>query len=252
MSETKELLDPQQVQTARAWVAAARDIFVLTGAGISAESGVPTFRDALTGLWARYDPEELASAAAYRRHPGMVWKWYQHRREMVAAAQPNPGHAALAELAGRKTLTLVTQNVDGLHQRAGSQDVVELHGSLFADKWLDGCGRCDIATAVPGEPPRCGTCGAMLRPGVVWFGEDLPRVARFRAEQAAQHCDLCLVVGTSGLVYPAAALPGIAKDEGARVIVINPQPSALDETADLVLRAPAGACLPLLVRQDGA
>jgi len=252
MSEAQEDLDPQQVQDARDWIAAANDIFVLTGAGVSAESGVPTFRDALTGLWARYDPEELASAAAYRRHPAMAWKWYQFRREMVAVAQPNPAHLALAALAGRKSLTLVTQNVDGLHQRAGSADVVELHGNLFADKWLDGCGRCDIATAVPGEPPRCADCGALLRPGVVWFGEDLPRVARYRAEHAAQSCDLCLVVGTSGLVYPAAGLPGIAKDHGARVIVINPQPSALDETADLVLRAPAGACLPRLVADGGA
>jgi NAD-dependent deacetylase len=181
---------------------------VLTGAGISAESGVPTFRDALTGLWERFDPEELATEEAYRRQPALVWQWYQHRRELVAAARPNPAHHALAVLARLKPMTLVTQNIDGLHQKAGSEQVVELHGNLFANKWLDGCGRCDTVPPIPGDPPRCAICGAMMRPGVVWFGEDLPRVARFRADHAAESCDLCLVVGTSGLVYPAAALPG--------------------------------------------
>ncbi|WP_227460128.1 SIR2 family NAD-dependent protein deacylase [Cupriavidus pauculus] len=244
------VVDAADLEAARAWVHAAQNIFVLTGAGISAESGVPTFRDALTGLWARFDPEELATEEAYRRQPALVWQWYQHRRELVSAAKPNPAHYALAELARRKSVTLVTQNIDGLHQQAGSEHVVELHGNLFANKWLDGCGRCDTVPPVPGEPPHCALCGAMMRPGVVWFGEDLPRVARFRADHAAQHCDLCLVVGTSGLVYPAAALPGLAKEHGARVIVVNPQPSALDDTADLVLRAAAGECLPLLWPQQ--
>ncbi|WP_404991257.1 SIR2 family NAD-dependent protein deacylase [Cupriavidus pauculus] len=244
------VVDAADLEAARAWVHAAQNIFVLTGAGISAESGVPTFRDALTGLWARFDPEELATEEAYRRQPALVWQWYQHRRELVSAAKPSPAHYALAELARRKSVTLVTQNIDGLHQQAGSEHVVELHGNLFANKWLDGCGRCDTVPPVPGEPPHCALCGAMMRPGVVWFGEDLPRVARFRADHAAQHCDLCLVVGTSGLVYPAAALPGLAKEHGARVIVVNPQPSALDDTADLVLRAAAGECLPLLWPQQ--
>lgn len=244
------VVDAADLEAARAWVDAAQNIFVLTGAGISAESGVPTFRDALTGLWARFDPEELATEEAYRRQPALVWQWYQHRRELVSAAKPNPAHYALAELVRHKSVTLVTQNIDGLHQQAGSEHVVELHGNLFANKWLDGCGRCDTVPPVPGEPPHCALCGAMMRPGVVWFGEDLPRVARFRADHAAQHCDLCLVVGTSGLVYPAAALPGLAKEHGARVIVVNPQPSALDDTADLVLRAAAGECLPLLWPQQ--
>lgn len=238
-------LDPA-VDRARALIDAARQIFVLTGAGISAESGVPTFRDALTGLWARFDPEELATESAYRRQPTLVWQWYEHRRALVAATQPNPAHHALVQLAARKPVTLVTQNVDGLHQRAGSEHVVELHGNLFASKWLDGCGRCDTVDPVPGEPPHCALCGAMMRPGVVWFGEDLPRVARYRAEYAAEHCDLCLVVGTSGLVYPAAALPGVAKDNGAQVIVVNPQPSVLDQTADIVLAGAAGEILPRL------
>ena len=240
------VVDASDLEQARAWIAGAQNLFVLTGAGISAESGVPTFRDALTGLWARFDPEELATEEAYRRQPALVWQWYQHRRELVSAAQPNPAHYALAALAQQKTMTLITQNIDGLHQQAGSTHVVELHGNLFANKWLDGCGRCDTVPAIPGEPPHCALCGAMMRPGVVWFGEDLPRVARFRADHAAQNCDLCLVVGTSGLVYPAAALPGLAKEHGARVIVVNPQPSVLDDTADLVLPAPAGECLPML------
>lgn len=244
------VVDASDLEQARAWIAGAQNLFVLTGAGISAESGVPTFRDALTGLWARFDPEELATEEAYRRQPALVWQWYQHRRELVSAAQPNPAHYALAALAQQKTMTLITQNIDGLHQQAGSAHVVELHGNLFANKWLDGCGRCDTVPAVPGDPPHCALCGAMMRPGVVWFGEDLPRVARFRADHAAQHCDLCLVVGTSGLVYPAAALPGLAKEHGARVIVVNPQPSVLDDTADLVLPAPAGECLPMLWPQD--
>ena len=189
----------------------------------------------------------MATEAAYRKHPRMVWDWYQERRERVLQAQPNPAHLAIAALAKRKTVTLVTQNVDGLHQRAGSEGVIELHGNLFANKWLGGCGKCDVATAEPGRPPRCATCGAMLRPGVVWFGEQLPLVATYRAEEAASTCDVCLVVGTSGLVYPAASLPGRAKDGGAKVIVVNPQPSALDATADLVIHQPAGECLPAML-----
>jgi NAD-dependent deacetylase len=239
--------DAAALAQAQAWIGAAEHIMVLTGAGVSAESGVPTFRDALTGLWSRFNPEDLATEAAYRKHPRMVWDWYQERRERVLQAQPNPAHLAIAALAKRKTVTLVTQNVDGLHQRAGSVGVIELHGNLFANKWLGGCGKCDIATAEPGRPPRCATCGAMLRPGVVWFGEPLPLVANYRAEEAASTCDVCLVVGTSGLVYPAAGLPGLAKDHGAKVIVVNPEPSALDETADLVIHQPAGVSLPAML-----
>ncbi|WP_458761736.1 SIR2 family NAD-dependent protein deacylase [Cupriavidus basilensis] len=239
-------IDAQALAASRRLIGEAINIMVLTGAGVSAESGVPTFRDAMTGLWSRFNPEELAQEDAYRRQPALVWEWYLHRRELVAATDPNPAHVALVALAAQKAVTLVTQNVDGLHQRAGSRDVIELHGNLFANKWLDGCGRCDPATAVPGVPPRCSLCNAMMRPGVVWFGEELPRVARYRAEHAAEQCDLCIVVGTSGLVYPAAGLPGAAKDHGAHVIVVNPEPSVLDQTADLVLRGPAGVVLPLL------
>lgn len=239
--------DAAALAQARAWVASAERIMVLTGAGVSAESGVATFRDALTGLWEKFKPEDMATEAAYRKHPRMVWDWYQERRERVLQAQPNPAHLAIAALAKRKAVMLVTQNVDGLHQRAGSEGVIELHGNLFANKWLGGCGKCDVATAVPGRPPRCATCGAMLRPGVVWFGEQLPLVANYRAEEAANTCDVCLVVGTSGMVYPAAGLPGLAKDHGAKVIVVNPEPSALDATADLVIHQPAGVCLPAML-----
>lgn len=253
-------IDVDKLAAARDLIARAGQVLVLTGAGISAESGVPTFRDALTGLWARFDPEELATEAAYRRQPALVWAWYLHRRELVAAAQPNPAHDALVALAAQKAavhdgkpgaITLVTQNVDGLHQRAGSTDVIELHGNLFANKWLDGCGRCEAAPGTTEMPPRCIHCGGMMRPGVVWFGEDLPRVATYRAEHAAQTCDVCLVIGTSGMVYPAAGLPGLARDHGAPVILVNVQPSALDQTADIVLRAPAGECLPRLWQQAG-
>ena len=229
---------------ARRLLADANRVFVLTGAGISAESGVPTFRETLTGLWSQYNPEDLATEEAFRRNPQLVWDWYEMRRKMVSGLAPNAAHYALARLAAQKAVTLSTQNVDGLHQRAGSPEVLELHGNLFANKWLDGCGKCDAATAIPGSPPRCALCGAMMRPGVVWFGEDLPRVASYRARQAASECDVCLVVGTSGLVYPAAGLPGIARDSGARVILVNPAPSALDDTADVLLRAPAAECLP--------
>ena len=239
--------DAAALTQARAWIESADRIMVLTGAGVSAESGVATFRDALTGLWEKFKPEDMATEAAYRKHPRMVWDWYQERRERVLQAQPNPAHLAIAALPKRNTVTLVTQNVDGLHQRAGSEGVIELHGNLFANKWLGGCGKCDVATAEPGRPPRCATCGAMLRPGVVWFGEQLPLVATYRAEEAASTCDVCLVVGTSGLVYPAASLPGRAKDGGAKVIVVNPQPSALDATADLVIHQPAGECLPAML-----
>ncbi|WP_439891465.1 SIR2 family NAD-dependent protein deacylase [Ralstonia sp. 25C] len=239
--------DAAALAQAHAWVDAAQHVMVLTGAGVSAESGVATFRDALTGLWEKFKPEDMATEAAYRKHPRMVWDWYQERRERVLQAQPNPAHLAIAALAKRKAVTLVTQNVDGLHQRAGSEGVIELHGNLFANKWLGGCGKCDVSTALPGRPPRCATCGAMLRPGVVWFGEQLPLVANYRAEEAANTCDVCLVVGTSGMVYPAAGLPGLAKDHGAKVIVVNPEPSALDATADLVIHQPAGVCLPAML-----
>jgi len=232
----------------------AAHIAVLSGAGISAESGVPTFRDAQTGLWARFRPEELATEAAFRRHPERVWDWYAERRASLAAVQPNAGHLALAEFERRHPgrLTVITQNVDGLHQRAGSQGVLALHGSLAEDRWLDPCalhrqGACDVARAEPGRPPRCPQCGNPVRPAVIWFGEMLPEDALRQAEQAASRCDVMLVVGTAGAVYPAAGLAHQARAAGAQVIIVNPHPSELDELAHLRLAGSAAQVLPRLL-----
>ena len=232
----------------------AAHIAVLSGAGISAESGVPTFRDAQTGLWARFRPEELATEAAFRRHPERVWDWYAERRASLAAVQPNAGHLALAEFERRHPgrLTVITQNVDGLHQRAGSQGVLALHGSLAEDRWLDPCalhrqGACDVARAEPGRPPRCPQCGNPVRPAVIWFGEMLPEDALRQAEQAASRCDVMLVVGTAGAVYPAAGLADQARAVGAQVIIVNPHPSELDELAHLRLAGSAAQVLPRLL-----
>lgn len=235
---------------ARGWVRDARHIAVLTGAGMSAESGVPTFRDTQTGLWAQFDPQELATEAAFRAHPQRVWDWYAHRREMIRAVSPNAGHAALAAFARQHPgrLTLITQNVDGLHQRAGNTDALALHGSIADDRWLDApraCCRLDAIEA--GHPPRCPVCGNLRRPAVVWFGENLPADALDAAEHAARHCDLMLVVGTSGEVYPAAGLAFTAHQSGARVLIVNPEPTPLDAVAETCLRETAAVCLPALL-----
>jgi NAD-dependent deacetylase len=231
----------------RGWLREARAIVLLSGAGMSAESGVPTFRDAQTGLWAKFSPEELATEAAFRARPGMVWDWYAQRREMVATVAPNAGHIAVADYQRRHPgrLTVVTQNVDGLHQRAGSGGVLALHGNIAEDQWLDppqGC--CTLQALVPGRPPRCGSCGNLRRPAVVWFGEMLPARELAAAEEAAAACDLMLVVGTSGLVYPAA---GLARATRGRVVILNPEPTGLDDVADAVLAGPSAALLPPLL-----
>jgi len=231
----------------RAWVRAARHIAVLTGAGMSAESGVPTFRDAQTGLWAQFDPQQLATEDAFRANPSRVWDWYAFRREMIAKVEPNAGHRALAAFAQRRpgSLTLITQNVDGLHQRAGSPGVLALHGNISEDKWLDpprAC--CNAAAAAAGSPPYCDRCGNMLRPDVVWFGEMLPVDILAAAADAAQMCDLMLVVGTSGVVYPAA---GLARNAAGKVVIVNPEPTDLDDAADAVLRGKAAELLPQLL-----
>jgi NAD-dependent deacetylase len=229
-------------------LASARSVAVLTGAGVSAESGVPTFRDAQTGLWAQFDPQKLATPDAFRRNPKLVWDWYAWRRKLVAKAEPNAGHRALAVLEGRVSdFVLITQNVDGLHRRAGSRNVVELHGNIGRVK----CSRENTIvehwTEVGDEVPRCAGCGALLRPDVVWFEETLPPDALQAAEDAARRCQILLVVGTSAEVYPAAALPDYAKSAGATIVEINPNPTPLSDAADYVLRAPAGAVLPALV-----
>ena len=226
----------------------ARFVAALTGAGVSAESGLATFRDAQSGLWARFDPRELATPSAFARNPKLVWNWYAWRRERVASAQPNAAHHALAELERRAPeFVLATQNVDGLHQRAGSRKVVELHGNIGRVK----CSREGTVVerwdAPEGEVPRCSSCGALLRPDVVWFEEMLPGHALAAAEDAARNCDVLLVVGTSAEVYPAAALPRLAASHGAVVVEVNPNPTPLSAFADYVLRGTAGVVLPRLL-----
>lgn len=226
----------------------ASHVAVLTGAGISAESGVPTFREAQTGLWAQYDPQELATPQAFGRNPQLVWDWYAWRRGLISQAAPNPGHYALAKLESRlPRFTLITQNVDGLHQRAGSQRVIALHGNIMETKCFD---RDHLVTSWPQSeerPPRCPTCGSLLRPNVVWFGENLPAAALQTAVSAAQSCDLFLSVGTSALVQPAASLPLIAVEHGAILVEINPQTTQITRWVDYALTGAAGEVLPRLV-----
>jgi NAD-dependent deacetylase len=252
-------MDAPETELAR-WrraIARARQVCVLTGAGMSAESGIPTFRDAMTGLWLHFDPAQLASEQGFRADPARVWDWYAERREGVQRAEPNAGHRALAAFAGRRpgVLTLVTQNVDDLHQRAGNTDTIRLHGDIMADRWLDRCPKadhapglwCDTDWAQPGRPPACADCGNPLRPAVVWFGEPLPIAALTAAERAAAACELMLVVGTSGAVWPAAGLAGRARAAGARVLIVNPQPSEIDDQAHAALRGTAAGVLPALL-----
>lgn len=243
-------IDPQDVRQAREALAAARSIAVLTGAGISAESGIPTFRDALTGLWAKYRPEELATPEAFLRDPTRVWDWYAWRRSKVGSVEPNAGHRALAALervtiARGATFNLVTQNVDGLHQAAGSLGVRELHGNIRRVKCFD---RGHPAASWPEEPrpPRCETCGSALRPDVVWFGEMLPAGELEAALDACANCDVFMSVGTSGLVEPAASLPFTALGRGALTIEVNPETTPFTPSTALSFRAAAGTVLPQL------
>jgi NAD-dependent deacetylase len=222
-------------------------VTVLTGAGISAGSGIPTFRGAADALWSRYRPEDLATPRAFARDPELVWRWYDWRRGLIAAAEPNAAHRALAALQERTRLTLVTQNVDGLHQRAGSRGVLEFHGSIWTLR-CTGCGAEGEDRRVPlPVPPLCADCGALLRPGVVWFGEGIdPEVSR-RASSAAAGCELMIVVGTAGAVHPAAGLVSSARRAGASVIEFNLEPSGVTHLADLFVPGDATVTLPDLV-----
>ena len=227
---------------------AAKSVAVLTGAGISAESGLPTFRDAMTGLWANFRPEDLATAGAFERDPALVWKWYAWRRDTAANAAPNPGHYALTEIEKRvPEFTLLTQNVDGLHQLAGSRDVVELHGSIMRSRcFREGTVVAD-RDAVPGDPPKCPVCGGPLRPDVVWFGENLPADALELAAVASQVCDLFISIGTSGMVEPAASLLRLAAEAGAHTAVINVERIANAAPGTVQVIGPSGLVLPALV-----
>ena len=228
----------------------ARHVVVLTGAGVSAESGVPTFRDAQTGLWADFKPEELATPNAFRRNPRRVWEWYAWRRELVAKIEPNPAHRALAAMEQFfPRFTLVTQNVDGLHQLAGSRQVIELHGNITRTKCFE---EDVVVTEWPDTgdvPPRCPRCGGLLRPDVVWFEESLPEEATAEAFAASKSCDVFLCIGTSSEVYPAAWLPLEALGAGAVVVEINPNTTLLTAKADFVLGGAAGVVLPQLLSE---
>jgi NAD-dependent deacetylase len=308
------LIDPRIIQALRA----ATRVVILTGAGVSAESGIPTFRDKQTGLWEKFDAAELATPYAFERDPALVWGWYEWRRAAVLNAQPNPAHRAIAAMANHvPQLTLITQNVDDLHERAGSRDVLHLHGEL-SRPYCESCrqpyahppeipqlspdgaplrqgeqhrgerpdrspgrsaseagprsdavatdevrkanqshasgspwpGECTSTNSPAGRrilPPRCRTCGAKIRPGVVWFGERLPDDAWNSARDAAKHCDVFLVCGTSSVVQPAASLTNMAIDAGATTIQVNPNPTDADGSVTFTLRGPAGTVLPRLV-----
>lgn len=230
----------------------AERVVVLTGAGVSAESGVPTFREAQTGLWSQYDPKDLATPQAFARNPRLVWEWYAWRRQLIQQARPNLAHYALVDLEqALPTFLLVTQNIDGFHWLAGSRDMVELHGNIARTKCFDE-GHVVGWWPETGEiPPRCPSCGGPLRPDVVWFGEGIPDHALRIAFDAAASCDLFLCVGTSAMVAPASQLPVLAKRMGARVVEINPNPTALAVIADWSLRGTAGSLLPGLARALG-
>lgn len=235
-------------------LARARHVGVLTGAGISAESGIPTFRDA-GGLWDRFKPEELANVHAFLKNPGLVQEWYAHRRSIALEKGPNPGHRALADLETMiDDVTVITQNVDRLHQRAGSRDVVELHGNILQSYCID-CERAadaeDLRAIGDGKPAVCTACGGLIRPDVVWFGEVLPAAAMEAAHAAAARAEVFLSIGTSAVVFPAAGLPLHAASAGAYVAEINLEPSAIAEDLDETVLGPAGTVLPALVRAVG-
>ena len=234
-------------ETIQGWLAEAERVVVLTGAGISAESGVPTFRGA-GGLWRQHRPEDLATPEAFARGPRLVWEWYDWRRARVAKAEPNPGHLALAQLERRvPDFTLITQNVDGLHERAGSRRVLKLHGDIWTLHCL-GCGLEETNHDVPLQeiPPRC-SCGGLFRPGVVWFGEALPADVLRHAMEAAAHAQVFLVVGTSAVVQPAASLPLLAQQNGAKLVEVNLEETPLSAQADASFWGKAGELLPRLL-----
>ena len=229
------------------WVREAERVAVLTGAGISAESGVPTFRGS-EGLWRKFRAEELATPEAFARNPKFVWEWYDWRRQLMAGTKPNAGHFALAELERRKkSYTLITQNIDGLHDRAGSRNVLKLHGDIWALRCTScGAQRRDERPSIPDLPPLC-SCGGIERPAVVWFGEALPETELALSVAAVNEADVLLVVGTSATVYPAAGLIPMASRAGAKVVEVNIGKTPFSELVDASLQGPSGEILNWLI-----
>jgi NAD-dependent deacetylase len=246
------MIDETLIQQAAEMLHNSHRVAVLTGAGVSKESGVPTFRDAMDGLWAQFDPQQLATATAFKENPKLVWDWYEYRRSLVRQAKPNPGHYALAGLEKHlPTVTIITQNVDDLHEQADSTNIVHLHGKIAQSKCFYNCQGdptlIDISSLTrdkESSPPACPYCGRWARPDVVWFGEILPSDALDAAHTASATCDVMLVIGTSGLVNPAASLPLYARGRGAKIIEVNPQKTPITDIAHLYLGGASGEVLP--------
>ncbi len=239
-----------RIEEAASILARSRRMVVVTGSGISKESGIPTFREA-DGLWSRHRPEELATREAFLSDPGLVWRWYRERLRLARSVEPNPAHRALVELERLlPRFLLVTQNVDNLHRRAGSREIVELHGCIERYRCFDYAHSACEDPSWGDEVPRC-HCGSLIRPDVVWFGEPLPEAELECAFGETQRCDLLLVIGTSGLVHPAAMLPGLAKGVGAKVIEINVRESAVTALSDIFIEGESGKVLPALVSLVG-
>ncbi|GAB1419932.1 NAD-dependent deacylase [Anaerolineales bacterium] len=232
----------------------ARHVVITTGAGVSQESGIPTFRDALDGLWERYDPTELATPAAFEKNPKLVWDCYQYRRQLIHQSQPNAGHFAISALqAQHPDLVIITQNIDSLHELAGSKGLIHLHGSIDEYRCSANCqGRqvlidLDSLPDKTASPPKCPNCGQYVRPNIVWFGESLQENKIHTAYDASAACNLMIVIGTSGQVQPAASLPMLAKQAGAKLIEINPQPTPINALADIIISERSGHAMPAIV-----
>lgn len=228
----------------------SKKVVVSSGAGISRESGIPTFRENQTGIWANFNPEELATVEGFVKNPSLVWDWYQERIKMIARVDPNPAHYAIAKMQNFfNDFTLITQNIDNLHQKAGSIKVCELHGNIFEYKCFKENIIIEHLPDTKESPPKCENCGSMIRPNVVWFGEALPEDRLSFAFKKASRCDCMIVIGTSGLVQPAASLPFVAKqNSGAFIIEVNPEESVITTITDVFIKGKAGEILPELVR----
>jgi NAD-dependent deacetylase len=249
------MIRAELIQQAAELIRGSKQLTALTGAGVSKESGVPTFRDTLDGLWAQFDPTRLATKSAFERDPKLVWAFYEYRRDLMRPARPNPAHLSLAALESRfPTMTIITQNIDNLHEQAGNRRIIRLHGNIWANKCFHGCRGEPTSVDVPAiewdtsaGPPPCPHCGGWVRPDVVWFGEMLPADQLRSAKEAAAKTDVMLVIGTSGVVQPAADIPYIAKYHGATIIEFNPVESEITPVADLWLQGPSGEMLPRVV-----